>query len=104
VVWVDPGPTLGTEQAGRRPYVVISHGVFNQNSQTVIGLAITSKEPKLGFPLAWELSSGGLPRKSWVKPWQIRTISFLRIGRRLGRVDEAEVDKVVEGLMEIVGG
>jgi len=103
VVWVDPGPTLGSEQSGRRPYLVISHGVFNERSDTVIAVAITSKEPKVGFPLAWALASGGLPRRSWVKTWHVRTVSVLRLGRRIGRVDEAEVDRVVEGLMEIVG-
>ena len=103
-VWVEPGPALGGEQRGRRPYVVISHEVFNTRLQTCIAVALTSHAPKVGYPLTMELRTGDLPKRSWVKMSQVRTISFLRIGRRIGRVDEAEVDRVVEGLAEIVGG
>ncbi len=103
VVWVDPGQTRGTEQAGRRPYLVLSHEVFNERSGSVIAVAITSNPPRAGVPLSWPLSSGGLPRRSWVKIWQVRTISSLRLGRRIGRVAEEEVDAVVEGLLDIVG-
>lgn len=104
VVWVDPGPSSGTEQAGRRPYLVISHEVFNVRFRCVIAVALTSRPPGVGFPLVHPLQSGGLPRRSWVKIGQVRTISDLRLGRRIGRVEEAEVDRVVEGLTEIVGG
>jgi mRNA interferase MazF len=104
VVWVEPGEVLGAEQAGRRPYLVISHEVYNVRFKTVIAVALTSKDQSLGFPLSHSLRSGNLPRPSWVKIGQVRSISVLRLGRRIGHVDEAEVDRVVEGLMEIVGG
>ena len=104
VVWVEPGPTVGGEQRGRRPYLVVSHEVSNERLRTCVAFALTGNPPKLGYPLTMELRSGDLPKRSWVKMSQVRTISFLRIGRRIGRVDEAEVDRVVEGLMEIVGG
>ena len=103
VVWIDPGPTRGTEQAGRRPYLVISHEVFNERLRTVIAMALTSRPPRMGYPLSREITSAGLPKKSWVKIGQVRTVSVLRLGRRIGRVDEAEVDAVVEGLLDIVG-
>jgi mRNA interferase MazF len=103
VVWVDPGPTLGSEQGGRRPYLVISHEVFNERLKTVIALALTRRPPRMGYPLTRQLSSGGLPKKSWVKIGQVRTVSVLRLGRRIGRLDEEEVDAVVEGLLDIVG-
>jgi mRNA interferase MazF len=104
VFWVDPGPSAGAEQAGRRPYLVISHEMFNVRFQTVIGAALTSRLPVMGFPVIHALQSGNLPKRSWVKIGQVRSISVLRLGRRIGRVDESEVDRVVEGLMEIVGG
>jgi mRNA interferase MazF len=44
-----------------------------------------------------------LPKQSWVRISQIRTLSVERIGRRLGRASEEEVDRVVEGLTEIIG-
>jgi mRNA interferase MazF len=103
VVWVEPGETLGAEQRGRRPYLVISHEVFNVRLRTFIGVALTGSLPKMGYPLDMALESGNLPKQSWVKIGQVRTVSFLRLGRRIGHVDEAEVDRVVEGLMQIVG-
>jgi len=66
-------------------------------------MAITSKEPRAGFPLTLELSELKLPKRSWVKISQIRTISTQRLGKKLGRGGIEEIDAVLEGLMEIVG-
>ena len=90
------------EQAGVRPVLVISHDVFNQRSGTVIALAITSQAPSAGFPLTLELMSASLPKRSWVKISQIRTLSVERLSSRLGAVTPEELDAVVEGLNEIV--
>jgi mRNA interferase MazF len=53
VVWADLDPTLGREQGGRRPVVVISQDVFNERSGTVVALAITSQPQRAGSPLPW---------------------------------------------------
>jgi len=104
IVWADLNPVRGREQAGERPVVVISEDVFNARSGTVIALAITSQPQLAGFPLTLELSSAKLPKRSWVKISQIRTLSIERIGRKIGRVELEELDRLVEGLKEIVGG
>ena len=83
--------------------MVLSHDVFNERSGTVIAVAITSQEPRAGFPLALESEAKGLIRRSWVKISQIRTLSTDRIGRRIARASAEETAKVVEGLNEIVG-
>ena len=44
-----------------------------------------------------------LPKKSWIKISQIRTLSIERIGPRLGNVSPVELAKVIEGLNEIIG-
>lgn len=100
--WADLDPTKGREQAGRRPVLVISHDVFNERSGTVIAMAITSQPQRAGFPVVLELTSGGLPKQSWVKISQVRTLSLERLGRRLGRVSAGELLCVVEGLNEII--
>ena len=102
VLWAELDPTQGREQAGRRPILVISHDIFNERSGTVIAMAITSRPQKAGFPLTVELMSGGLPKRSWVKVGQIRTLSLERLGKRIGRVTPEELLRVVEGLNEIV--
>jgi mRNA interferase MazF len=103
VVWADLDPVQGREQGGRRPVVVISQDVFNARSGTVIALAITSQQPQAAFPLSLELKSANLPKRSWVKISQIRTISVQRIGKKLGRVSPEELDHLIQGLNEIVG-
>jgi mRNA interferase MazF len=101
--WADLNPVRGREQAGLRPILVLSHDVFNERSGTVIAVALTSQEPRAGFPLTVESSAQGLPKRSWVRIGQIRTLSVERIGRRVARASEEEVDRVVEGLNEIIG-
>lgn len=101
--WADLNPVRGKEQAGRRPILVLSHDVFNERSGTVIAIALTSQPQRAGFPLTLELQSKGLPKKSWVKISQIRTLAVERIGQRLGKVSLEELAQVIEGLNEIIG-
>jgi mRNA interferase MazF len=92
----------GREQAGQRPVLVISHDIFNERSGTVLALAITSRPQRVGLPLALKLESVRLPKPSWVKISQIRTLSTERLGSRLGRVSAEELEQAVEGLFELV--
>lgn len=101
--WADLNPVRGHEQAGARPVLVLSHDVFNERSGTVIAIALTSQEPRAGFPLTLELTAARLPKRSWAKISQIRTLSTERIGRRLGRAPEEDVERILEGLFEIIG-
>jgi len=101
--WADLNPVRGREQAGMRPVLIISHDVFNERSGTVIALAITSQPQRAGFPLTLEISSGDLPKRSWVKISQVRTLSTERLTSRLGRVSPEELEQVIDGLLEIVG-
>jgi len=101
--WADLNPVRGHEQAGVRPVLIISHDVFNLRSGTVIALAITSQPPQAGFPITMEITSDSLPKRSWVKISQIRTLSVERLSNRLGSVTPEELDEVIEGLHEIVG-
>lgn len=83
--------------------VVLSENVFNQHSGTVIAMALTSQEPRAGFPLSLVLSTSRLPKRSWVKISQIRTLSTQRLGAKLGRATEEELVQLIEGLNEILG-
>jgi len=103
VHWAELDPVRGREQAGRRPVLVVSHHVFNQRSGTVIAMAVTSQEPRAGFPLTVALHDRALPKRSWVKVGQIRTLSTERIGKRIGSASPEELEQVIEGLEEIVG-
>lgn len=100
--WADLDPARGHEQAGHRPVLVLSHDIFNERSGTVIAVAVTSQEPRAGFPVTLESRAGGLTKRSWIKISQIRTLSTDRIGRRLARASEEEITRVIDGLNEIL--
>src|SRR5262245_48019957 len=103
IVWADLDPVRGHEQGGRRPVVIVSEDVFNARSGTVIAMAITSQPQQAAFPLTHEIIGVKLPKQSWVKISQVRTISVDRIGAKLGRLSQDELDRLIEGLSEIVG-
>jgi mRNA interferase MazF len=84
------------------PVLVLSQDVFNERSGTVIAVAITSQPQKSGFPLTLELKTGSLPKRSWTKISQIRTLSAERIGLMVGKVSQEELAQIIEGLNEII--
>ena len=100
--WAELNPTRGREQ-GLRPVLILSQDVFNDRSGTVIAVALTSQPQRAGFPLTLELASDKLPKRSWVKISQIRTLAIERIGKRVGRASPEELAQVLEGLNEILG-
>jgi mRNA interferase MazF len=83
--------------------LVLSHDVFNDRSGTVIALALSSQEPRAGFPLTLESKAAGLPKRSWIRISQIRTLSVDRLGARIARASEEELARVLDGLNEILG-
>lgn len=101
--WAVLDPAKGREQAGQRPVLIVSHDVFNERSGTVIALALTSQEPRAGYPLTLESKASGLPKRSWIKVSQIRTLATERIGKRLARSSDEELLRVVDALSEIIG-
>jgi mRNA interferase MazF len=103
VLFADLNPVRGHEQAGLRPVVILSQDVFNERSGTVIAMALTSVPQRAAFPLTLELPDEvGLPKKSWVKVSQIRTLSTQRLGKKIGRLSPETLGLLVEGLNEII--
>ncbi len=102
IYWADLDPARGHEQSGRRPILILSQDIFNARSGTVIAVALTSQPQKAGFPLTLELTGLNLPKKTWVKISQIRTLSVKRLGKRIGRASPEELESIIEGLNEII--
>jgi len=103
VYWANLDPTKGHEQSGLRPVLILSQDVFNERSGVVIAVALTSQPQKAGFPLTLALTSSTLPKKSWVKISQIRTLSQERLEKRIAKISPEELDLIIEGLNEIIG-
>src|SRR5947207_3000765 len=100
--WADLNPVRGKEQAGLRPVLILSHDVFNERSGTVIAVAMTSQPQRAGFPLTLPLKTKKLPKPSWVKIGQVRTLSVKRLGKVIARASREDISRIVEGLNEII--
>jgi mRNA interferase MazF len=101
--WADLDPTRGHEQSGRRPVLILSNDTFNERSQTVIAMVVTSQPQRTVLPLSYELQAMDLPKRSWIKITQVRTLAVERLGDALRRVSEEQLLDIVEGLNEVIG-
>ena len=91
VYTADLSGSVGHEQTGNRPVIVIQNDKANQNSGTVVVACITSKKQARRFPthISIRLAEGQLSRFSRVALEQIRTIDKRRILNRVGRADDS---------------
>ncbi len=78
-IWlVDLNPTLGREQRGVRPCLVVSTDLFNHGlAELIIALPITSKDKRIPSHVAIAPPEGGLKVRSFVKCEDIRSISTI---------------------------
>ena len=103
IYWAKLDPAVGVEQKGTRPVLIISIDSFNINSGSAIAMAITSQQPKVEYPLVFKLPEDLLPKPSWVKITQIRTLSVKRLGKKLGRLKEADLQQIMAGFNRVCG-
>lgn len=96
IFYADLSPVVGSEQGGVRPVLIIQNDTGNKHSPTVIAAAITSQTSKAKLPTHIELSANqyGLPKNSLVLLEQIRTLDKRRLREKMGRLDEALMDRV----------
>ena len=66
-------------------------------------MAITSQAQRAGFPLTMALPVAMMPKPSWVKISQTRTISVDRLGKRIAALGPELLDQLVDGLLELIG-
>jgi len=86
IYFAELSPSLGSEQGGRRPVLIVQNDVGNQHSSTVIVAAITAKA-KPSLPTHLPVSRVPRLRKgSVVLLEQLRTIDKMRLERFVGRL------------------
>lgn len=103
VYYAELDPTVGHEQAGRRPVLVVSDDRFNARSGTAIVMPLTSQKPRAGYPFVLPIGVvGSESRESYVKPGQVRTISTERIRKLVGTTTHV-VDQCLDALLHICG-
>jgi mRNA interferase MazF len=96
VVWADPDPTRGSEQAKARPFVVVS---VDQLNRSPIGLSLAVPLTRTDFSNALHLEvapqEGGLSERSFAMPEQLRTLAHERVTRRLGELRPATLAELL---------
>ncbi len=85
LVWVAPDPTVGREQSGSRPALVVS-GVDYLAVVGTLAIIVPITTVDRGWPNHIPIRGGTLPRESWAMTEQVRTVSRERIVDRAGRV------------------
>jgi mRNA interferase MazF len=99
-IWtVDLNPTIGREQRGMRPALVVSTNQFNRGpAELLVVLPVTSK--KKGIPLHVEIANpeGGVKTTSYAMAEAVQSISKLRLGRRCGSVSRRTMELVADRL------
>lgn len=104
-VWlVDLDPVVGHEQGRRRPALVLSADTWNAGPAGLVTVLPVTSKMRHGIPsrIAMKPPEGGLTMPSWIIAEQVRTISTLRLERRLGvvrPVTMSAVDDVVRMLL-----
>lgn len=103
VVWVNLNPTMGSEQAGRRPAVVISSNDYLATiPNVVIVLPVTSRNRGLPNHVRLE-GNTGLGLDSFAMTEQPRTIDRRRILRMAGEVNVGTLDQLRRCLERFLG-
>ncbi len=96
VFWVDLNPVKGSEQAGRRPVVVIQNDVGNEAAPTVIVAPLTTKSFTKHYPINVHVPRGvaGLKEHSTILLSHIRTIDKIRLDRKIGHLPPSYLKQV----------
>jgi mRNA interferase MazF len=104
IFWADLNPVEGSEQAGRRPVLVVSEEAVNQVLPVVCVVPFTSFRPgRTIFPTEMLLTQEDtqLAFASIAMAHQLRTISKFRLGEYAGCIKSEETRENIRNLMRI---
>ena len=104
-VWdLSLGPTIGQEQAGSRPALILSVDIFNAGpADLVIVIPITRTERKVRWHVPVKPPEGGLVAESFIQCENVRFVSRLRVKRLRGRVSESTLQQVEDRVRILLG-
>ncbi len=104
VYYADFDPTVGSEQGGVRPLLIIQNDVGNKYSPTTVVVPITSKVGKKSHqPTHVPVRCEGLSMNSMALLEQIRTLDKSRLKSRVGELDAETMKRIETALLISVG-
>lgn len=102
----DLRPTIGSEQGGVRPVLILQNDVGNQCSNTTIAAPITGRIMKPKLPTHVQLKDGILRKESVILLEQMRAFDKSRIRSficKLPKMEMRKVEKAIQISLEIDG-
>ncbi len=102
-IWMsDLNPVIGSEQAGRRPVVILSGNLMNKFLQVVITAPLTSKIKNYqGNPILEPSQKNGLKLQSELMVFHIRSLSKNRLIEKMGEISNEELTMALNTLKDI---
>lgn len=102
-IWMaELNPVIGSEQAGRRPIVILSGNLMNRFLQVVITAPLTSKIKNYqGNPILPPTEKNGLKETSEILVFHIRSVAKGRLIEKLGKIEKSELEKALETLKDL---
>jgi mRNA interferase MazF len=101
VFWAFLDPVVGSEQAGRRPVVVVSRDAIHKAMTVAIVVPLTNRENKDRlFPSQVEIKrgEGGVKADSIAMCEHVRAVSAERMRGFIGHLDTARIVQIDEAL------
>lgn len=104
IYWADLDPVVGSEQAGRRPALVVQNDRGNMNAATTIVVPLSTRFTSKPYPFQVWLQPPSVPKRSLLKCEQVRTVDKSRLHPGcVGRLDPETMSKVDDALMVALG-
>ena len=104
IYYADLGKTVGSEQSGVRPSLIVQNDVGNQHSPTTQIVPLTTQRKKPGLPTHVRISPAcGLDTASIALIEQLRTVDKSRLDAYVGRISQSEQTAVNRALVISLG-
>ena len=97
-------PTVGHEQAGVRPALILSEDLFNEGpAELVVVAPLTRTRRAIRWRVAVSPPEGGLSTESYIQCENVRSVSKQRLKRLRGRVADSTLQQVEDRLRILLG-
>jgi len=97
-------PTIGHEQAGNRPALILSADIFNEGpADLVVVVPVTRTERKVRWHVPIKPPEGGLVAERFIQCENVRSVSKRRVKRLRGRVSDSTLQQVEDRVRILLG-
>lgn len=96
-------PVIGSEQGGRRPVVIVSGNVINDQAANILICPLTSSlKFYRGNPIIKPHPYNGLMKDSEVMVFQIRSVSKRRLKKKIGKITNKDLAQIKDTLNKLL--